>query len=495
MRNSPYRSFIKDNAVVITGHILVYMKAIILIPLIIKSVGVTVYGGFVLLTSLVGIVFGLSSLGVGYRAKRFLPSAKGSQERSQLFYPQFFFHFLSILLLAILFYLLDNFINTHVFKNEITYWAWIIPFYLITHLLYSQGVDYFRYTSRVHYMTFGNIIFPYLHIVFILVFFWLYNFMNINVLMISFSTSALFVAIPCFMIVFKEIGVRFSFYSLNSLVSDIKLGFPLVLGNIVDFILAGSDRYLIVFYLTVSDVGYYNPGYVIGSLIIFIPKAMGTALPQLLSKAVDNKNEHEARKMLNYALKFFLLLAIPFIFGSAALGKPVLTFLASTEVAEKAYLITPIVAFGILFYGLNIILSNVLFVRLKTFAMFKMNIIAALFNLLANYIFLYFFRDIIVAAITTLLSYFLVFIYVNRIVKTEGWAVDYQPDLIIKSVFASTIMLLVLTAISLNWENSYSIGSLFLQLLIAIIVYIFCLYLFRAFSKKEIQFMKNFVNR
>jgi O-antigen/teichoic acid export membrane protein len=63
MSQSYSRSFIKDNAVVIGGYILVYMKGIILMPMIIKTVGVTIYGGFVLLSSILGIVFGISSFG------------------------------------------------------------------------------------------------------------------------------------------------------------------------------------------------------------------------------------------------------------------------------------------------------------------------------------------------------------------------------------------------------------------------------------------------
>ena len=309
----------------------------------------------------------------------------------------------------------DRQINLYIFKNEINYSVLIIPLYLISYVLYSQGSDYFRYTSRVKYMMVANIFFPYIHIALILLFFCFYRYISINVLVMSYAVSAFLIAVPCFWIIFKEIGVRFSFYSIKGLVSDIKIGFPLVLGFIVDFILVGSDRYFIAFYLTVSAVGYYNPGYILGSLIIFIPKAIGTALPQLMSKAVDSKNESEAYRMLNYALKIFLLLAIPFFFGSMVLGKPILILLANSEVAENAYLITPIVALGTLFYGLNIILSNVLFVRLKTYAMFKMNLFASVFNLLANLILLYFFRNIIVAAITTFLSYFLVFIYINII--------------------------------------------------------------------------------
>jgi len=490
---SNYRSFIKDNAIVIVGHIMVYMKGIILMPIIIKTVGVTIYGGFVLLSSVLGIVFGISSFGAGFRAKRFMPSAGNIQARRELFYPQFFFQMFSIVFFSALLVLLDSQINVYIFKNEITYSVMVIPAYLALYFLYSQGSDYFRYTSRVKYMTAATLCFPYIHIGLILLFFYYYRYISINVLVMSYAISAFLIAIPCFWIVFREIGAKFSFYSIKGLVSDIKIGFPLVLGFIVDFILAGSDRYFIAFYMTVSAVGYYNPGYVLGSLIVFIPKAMGTALPQLMSKAVDNKNEYEAQRMLNYALKIFLLLAIPFIFGSIVLGKPILTLLANSEVAENAYLVTPLVALGTLFYGLNIILSNVLFVRMKTYAMFNMNLFASAFNLLANLILLYFFRNIIVAAITTLLSYFIAFIYITKIVKVENWPVDFQPSVIIKSITASLLMAALLFWVSSEVVDVNSVAIVTEELVLGIVAYIGGLLTLGTFSKKELQFVKSCV--
>lgn len=491
MTQSYYRSFIKDNTIVIIGHILVYMKGIILMPIIIKTVGVTIYGGFVLLSSVLGIIFGISSFGAGFRARRFLPSTGGMTARRDLFYQQFFFQLFSILFLSLILVLLDRQINIYIFKNEIRYSVLIIPLYLFCYFIYSQGSDYFRYTSRVHYMTVATLSFPYIHIGLILLFFYCYRYISINVLVLSQALSALLITVPCFWIIFREIGTKVSFYNIKSLVSDIKLGFPLVLGFIVDFILAASDRYFIAFYLTVSAVGYYNPGYVLGSLIIFIPKAMGTAIPQLLSKAVDNNNEHEAQRMLNYAIKIFLLLAIPFIFGCMVLSKPILTLLANRDVAENAYLVTPIVALGTLFYGLNIILSNVLFVRMKTYAMLKMNIFASVFNLLANLILLYFFRNIIFAAITTFLSYFIAFIYVNKIVKKQTWLVDFQPVVIIKSVGASLFMFALLFLVLTKAGEIDSAVILAGELVLSIVVYIGGLFLLGTFSKKELQFVKS----
>ncbi len=68
------KSFTKDNALVIAGQVLTSLTGLILMPIVIKAAGVTIYGGFVLLSLLLGIVFGISSLGTGFRAQRFLPA-------------------------------------------------------------------------------------------------------------------------------------------------------------------------------------------------------------------------------------------------------------------------------------------------------------------------------------------------------------------------------------------------------------------------------------
>ena len=488
------KPFIKDNFIVLVGVALVYMKGIIVMPIIIKTVGVAIYGGFVLLSSVLAIVFGISSFGAGFRAKRFLPSAVEATVRRKLFYPQFFFQLISIMTLSLGLVLLNKQIDTSIFKHEISYSVLIIPLYLFFYFLYSQGADYFRYTSRVKFMMAATLSLPYIHIGLILIFFYYQRYINVNILVLTQTLSALLVAAPCFWCIFREIGVRVSFYNIKDLVSDIKLGFPFVLGFIMDFILAASDRYFIAFYLTVSAVGYYNPAYVLGSLIIFIPKAMGTVLPQLLSKAVDNDSGHEAQKMLNYAIKIFLLIGIPFVFGSIVLAKPILVLLANDEVAQSAWIVTPIVALGTLFYGLNIILSNVLFVRLKAQAMLNMNLLASAFSLLANLVFLYFFRSIIVAAITTLFSYFVVFVFTYK-AAVEDWPVDLQPAVIIKSILASFLMGGLLFLLSSNAIAVNDVCKLTGELILGAFVYIAGLLTFRTFSKKEWQFVKAYVFR
>jgi O-antigen/teichoic acid export membrane protein len=458
-------------------------------PLLIKSVGVTTYAGFVLLSSILGIMFGLSSLGAGFRAKRFMPSAVTKEDLAQLFYPQLFFNTFVILSFSLLFLLLERPISSYFFQNKIDYSVWTVPVYLLLYLMYSQSCDYFRYTSRVQFMTLGTVCFPYIHIVFISVYLLLGWNITVNMLVISTAIAAFTIAIPGFCVIFSEVGKRISFYDLVGLVSDIRLGFPLMLGFIVDLILVGGDRYFIALYLSITDVGYYVPGYVLGSLVVLIPKAIGTALPQLMCKAVDNNRVGEAQTMLNYSIKIFLFAAVPFIFGCLALSKPILTFLANAEVAEKARWVSPIIALGTLFYGLNIILSAAMFVKLRTSSMFKMNTIAALFSLLSNLILIYFFKSILSAAITNVLSFLIAFIYAYRIVRKE-WVLSFSRLVLIKVVVASLAMWIIVSIFVTQINNTPGLPGTIIAAIIGILVYFLSLMCQKTFARDELDFLK-----
>lgn len=494
MSHSYSKAFIKDNSIAIIGHVLVYMKGLILMPIIIQAVGVKIYGGFVLFSLVLDIVFGVSSLGVGFSAKRFLPSANSRDARNNLFYPQLIFWFFSILFFSFLLLILNKYLQAYVYKNEISYSIYIIPAYLVAYMLYSEGCDYLRYTSRISFMIVANVLFPYIFIGILLLFIFWYNNISINTIVLLQSLSAILIAVPCFLLIFKEIGLRPSFYSIKTLAFDIKLGFPLLLSFIVEYILVASSRYLIALYLTVSAVGYYTPGYVLGSLIILIPRAMGNALPQLLSRAVDSENEIKAQVMVNYAIKSFLLLAIPYVFGSILFGKSILEVLANREVAENAYLVTPIVSLGMVFYGLNLILSNILFVRMKTYVMFKMNIFAAFFNLVSNMILLFFYRSIIVAAVTTFLSYFIVFIYLIVIIRSH-WNISFQHDVILKALISSLFMGIILYGILFKTGCYNSIALLVFNVILGIVIYFISLFALKAFTRKEINYMKMLITQ
>lgn len=487
-----YKSFIKDNFLVLTGHFLIYAQGIILMPIIIKTAGVTVYGGYALVVMSLGFLFGISSFGVGFKCKRFLPSAVDIKSRQKLFYPQMLFQLTSIAVLSLVLSLFSPLIKQMFIKKEIEFFIWLAVLYLFLYMLYSQTTDYFRYTGRMNYFNYATISLPYLNIVIVLLIYFFFHRLNVNLLVSANLLSVGLITIPLILKTINELGFGLPTIRVKELIKDVKLGFPLVLGYVLDFILSGSDRYVIVSLMSVTAVGYYSPAYALGSLVIFFPKVSGVVLPPLLSKAVDNGRKEEAQIMVNYTIKGFLLIAIPFIVGSFVLSKQLLTMFANAEVAKNAFLVTPVVAIGVLFYGLNIILSNVLFVQMKTKVMFKTSLLAACTNLILNIIFIYLFKNILVAAITTLFSYFLVFLYMYRTV-TIDWTICFDLKAIFKS-FVATMGMAVVLLLWIHFQLELNINQ-FINVLGEVIIggtiYVVMLFVLRVFSSKELYYLKN----
>ncbi len=468
---SIFRSYLKDNVIVFIGHALIQIKGLVLLPIIIKTAGTTIYGGYVLVTTVLRLFFGISSFGAGFRYRRFMPSTEDRGERQVLFYPQFYFQLLVIGVFCLAAIPFAPIIKGALLEQSIEFSLWLIPTYLILFTFYSQLAGYYRYTRRMIYFSLATLFFPYLTIA-IVIYYSIYQQLNINTLLSANIFALLLVALPLLLKATVELHFRMVFYRLKELVADIKLGFPLVLGYVVDFILSGSDRLIIASFISVAAVGYYNPAYTLGSLIIILPKISGVVMPPLLSRCVDSGQEEEARKIVDTTLKIFLMAAIPFIVGSYMFSEPLLRLLANEEVASQAKLVTPIVALGVLFYGLFYIFNTIFFIRLKTNYMFKVSSLAAVMNLILNVIFLYLFRNILVAAMTTLIAYLMAFIYAFKMVRTV-WEIHIDIKMLAKVLIAAVGMGLFIHAVNSLMPVALSghIGIILGEILLGIGIY------------------------
>jgi len=474
----------------LAGQLLIYAQGLVIMPIIIKTVGVEIYGGYILLMTLVGFICGISTFGVGFRCSRFLPSVQNFQDRTALFYPQFNFQFLTIIFLAVFIIYFYPLFDNLFLRGDVVFCPWLVLPYFIFYFVYWQTGNYFRYTHRINFFNLASISFAALTIAIIFLCYALKFKFTVNLLFSIQIASSLLVAFPLMLLMAREIGFRATLPNIRNLINDIKLGFPLVLTYIVDVILSSSDRYLLTALLSVAAVGFYNPGYALGSLLVLLPKVCGVVLPPLLSQAVDSGNESEARTMFDYTVKGFLLVAIPFCAGCALLAKPLLTILANAEVAQNSSLVAFIVALGTVFYGLEFIIGNLLFVQMRTAAILNINVVAALLNLLLNLVLLYYFRTILVAALTTFFCYLVAFIFIYR-VAARFWPIDFGWKIILKSVGASLLMALALYEISAHLGvYSYRPGYLLGEIALGIILYCLGLFGLKTFSPKELVYLK-----
>jgi len=389
----------------LTGHLLIFVQGIVLTPFVIKIAGPETFGTYTIFLSYLGFVYGISSFGVGIRAKRFLPSANNINERADLFFPQFAFQLLSITLLGCASLMIFEEVQKTANLNNHGISNWMIPGYLIVHTIYSQSCDYYRYTHRVGLFNLGTVLHPYLFMLIATGGFWLTNNLSAGTLISSLLIATFFIGTGMYVSVYREIGFSLRIGNIARLREEVRIGFPLLMSYVVDFILAGGDRFIIAALLSIKDVGYYVPAYMLGSLIIVLPRALGVVLPPILSKHIDSGDEAGAKKLTSNGVHVFLLISIPYVIGSALVGRSILAIYTTQEIADVAWPIVPIVAMASVFHGLLLIRSNVLFVKLRTIILLKVNLISMVLNVAVNVILLKMYANVIAAAVATLLAY------------------------------------------------------------------------------------------
>lgn len=302
--------------------------------------------------------------------------------------------------------------------------------------------------------------------------------------------SVLAIEVVIFFILFfsimSQIGIKRPRFSRMK--EYFRYGLPTLPGGLAYWIVQSSDRYVIGYFLRLTSVGIYSAACCLGSLVNILSGILGFVLQPALAKLYDEGKMNEVKIILSYSLKYSLALAIPFIFGSAILAEPVLRMFSTSEIASEGYLLVPVIALGISFYGFyGIIVQNLLLAkRVKILA--TTWLIAAPVNLGLN-ILVVPRLGILGAAITTLIAFGLALgITTYYALKEFKFSVDWL--FIIKSLIASAIMSLVVWLV--YPQNNL---ATILAVLAGIAVYTAALFLLGGFKREEILFFKRLLGR
>jgi len=242
---------------------------------------------------------------------------------------------------------------------------YLVPIYLLAQVLYGQSTIFLRFTNKIKFMNIVTAINPYLFIIFILITFQLFNGLKLDLIFLSNIFSMTIIGSIVFYLIRKEIKVKVSIPSFSSIKEDMILGLPLALSFLVETIIIIGDRYIIALFLTIKEVGSYTSAYTIGGIIIVVAKVFNVIIPPFISKKIDNGEKKECINVLNTSLRVYLIVAIPFAFGSFILAKDILQIIANQDIAHQAWLVIPIIAFATIFFGVNIILGCILFIEKK----------------------------------------------------------------------------------------------------------------------------------
>lgn len=304
-----------------------------------------------------------------------------------------------------------------------------------------------RESLNFAFATVGNSVFT---LVLALVFVLVLGF-GVDGIIIGSTIVSAFISVIVVSLIVKKYGFKLRLFNKKMAKEALFYGAPIIFTNFATWILRFSDRYIIEFTRSTSEVGLYAVSYSISekSILIFVNAVAFAVIPILIYSWEHNgkrKTEDLLRKFSRYQIMFLL----PASVGLIILAPQITYYLVGGDF-RGGVLSTQIVAIGILFYGLYGLTNIGLYMRKQTLKIAATMLAVGAINIIINIIFIPSF-GYIVAAISTAFSYFLLWaVSYFQTKKLLRWGIDGRS--LIKIFFSTIVMALFLTLVK-GFSNS-----------------------------------------
>lgn len=223
--------------------------------------------------------------------------------------------------------------------------------------------------------------------------------------MASVISSSAVVVFSFFNFARKKYTYRFSFVWAKKM---LKYGFPLVWAGIASWFFISSDRFFLLHYQNLKEMGYYSIGATFSQPILLINMAVQMSYSVLFfsqyNKEVDPAKQ-SSRKIIKDIFSLFLIVTIIVSAFLSIFGIELINTITTKDYTYGALAI-PLLTFSAIFDQGFQITSLGIHLTEKTWYFTIIIVITALFNVVANFIFIPSF-SFVGAGLATLLSYIL----------------------------------------------------------------------------------------
>ncbi|MGB9979496.1 flippase [Methanobacterium sp.] len=478
-----YKLFVQRIGLVGITNILISLSSLILLPVLSKNLSIQDYGIWGLFNTTITFVPLLINLGLPYSMVRFLAVKHDKNQIQEEFYSITLLLLFVSIISSLIMLLLSKQIAAVLFNGNVTVTV-LLAASVLVFMVYNSFATYFRTFQQMKIFSLLSLLQIYSMVAVIIV---LIGFgYKIDGVVFGYFVSQLVVALIAIIFAVRQVGVKFPRF--KNIKEYLSFGIPTVPGNLSSYMVDFSDRYVIAILLGTAFVGYYNPGYTLGSVLTMFAAPFTFLLPSLLASYYDQNKLDEVKIHLQYSLKYFLLITIPAVFGISFLSKPLLVILSTQEIASQGYLVTPFVALGALLFGVYGIISQILVLEKNTKIIGYLWMVTAAINLGLTIIFVPYF-GIIAAAVSTLVAYIFACIitvyYSLKYIKFE-----FDLKFTFKSLFASILMSLIILLIKPT-------DAIWIVITIAIcsVAYLVFILLLRGIAPHELEFFKKLVGK
>ena len=247
------------------------------------------------------------------------------------------------------------------------------------------------------------------------------------------------------------------------------------------------DRTLLGLLGSYSDVGIYEQGQKLTSILLTVVSSLGAVMLPRVANLLSERKEKEAQNMVRFSFILYNLIIFPMIFGLIAINEIFVKLFLGQNFQDVKYVLY-IIVFNIMFIGwTNILGYQVLVVRNKNKEFMLSTTIPAIVSVAVNIAVIPFF-GYIGASITSVVVEFLVFAiqwYYSRNIINKNLL--FNKDLV-KIILSSLVMFgaVMFCKMTLGFDG---IVGLVIYLAVGGISYLGMLFLLKTVNIKEIKGM------
>lgn len=257
-----------------------------------------------------------------------------------------------------------------------------------------------------------------------------------------------------------------SFYNKSYWKYAFFFNFPLLPHYLSGTILNQADRIMIGKMIGNSQAALYAVVYNIGMLMLLFTDAINNSFTPWMYQKMKDKNFVEIKKLGNSLVSIIATLVVLMLF----FAPEVLTIFASKEYADALYVIPPVVV-TTFFVFVYVMYANIEFYYEENKMIMVASILAALLNLLLNYLFIPIY-GYYAAAYTTLICYIIYtfshYIFSSIVLKKhEGLNSIFDHRFIF---FLSVLLLVIMVVFNYLYANRWLRYGLLVSLLMGIII-------------------------
>jgi O-antigen/teichoic acid export membrane protein len=478
-----YRKSAIDTIIIGVATAVQFLVGLFVMPLISKSMGAEGYGVWSQVSATISLILPFTSLGLGGALVRFLAAEKRREDIQEGFYSVIIVLFAANFVVALMIFIFANPLAAHFFSGSVQ----VVKLTGILLILVTMVENYLLLIRTFQQVKTLSVFMMVETCLFTgLIAFFVFRGYGINYIVFSFMAVKVFEFIVLFFMIRARIGLKWPRFS--RLKEFLAYGLPLMPRGLAYWLINLSDRYVVSFFLGATSLGIYAAGYNLGSIPYSVTTILGFVLMATLPQLYDEGKIDEVKTHLRYNLKYFLAIAIPFLFGATILGEAVLRLFSTAEIADKGHVVIPLVALAVTLLSIHNIIWNILLLVKKTKVLVIVWIIAAVVNIGLNLL-LVPHIGIIGAAISSLIAYTISTGVVGYYAFKEfTFPIDWL--FIVKSIIASAIM-----SVAVWPMRSTSLLGTFLVVVAGMAIYGVALVLLRGFTRSEFRFFMGLLKK